>query len=145
MNPKNHSSTNSPTEGDPRGWQYWKERGANLHAELVGKHKPAHVRAILKVLEGELLRGETFDDHIADDIVSILKKYDPRTARNILVIVDSALTRQAMGKNATEADKLFASLRKEFEPGPLRMILTAATIASKRARNPTQGENQQQM
>lgn len=118
-------------------WQQFKSIGEKLYSDLAKKHKPTHVRSILKVLEGERIRGEieVMDSHMAaaEAVFETLQSLEPRIARKILAYVDAQLTRAAVGKRAEgEIDKLYGELRREFEPGPLRMILEAAERASKR-------------
>lgn len=140
------SLTDSKTPRPASGWSHWKAIGAQLHADLATQHSPAHTRAILKIIAGELLKEECRQQDgpppsfpvpdrsaavIAQRIFDLLRGEDPIRCNKILHIAEAMLLRQRMGKTATAADKLYAELRGEFEPKPLRMILTAAARAGK--------------
>lgn len=122
-------------------WQQFKAIGHNLHAELAAEHKPSHVRAILKVLQGEMLKEETKTGgasvpaslDLPATILNLLRGEDPRAARKILAIVDAQLTKRDMGAEAAKVETIYRTLRKEFEPKPLGIILDAATRASQTA------------
>lgn len=128
------SSVPSAAKIKPMSWQQFKTIGQKLHADLAAQHPPAHVRAILKVLGGINTReGLTpTQAYIADRICfELLAGEDTKSAHKILEVVGSMLTRQAMGSNAIDTAQMYADLREEFAPGPLRMILTAAERAGK--------------
>jgi hypothetical protein len=57
---------------------------------------------------------------------------DPATARIIFKLMEAQLLREQIGGDARLADELLKSLRGEFEPGGVAIILRAAERAARR-------------